>query len=56
MKNPGNNYSRLELETHLSISFLTAEGSFPRALIKAVTSAGGFKLSYETKTTSIFDA
>ncbi len=47
---------RLELDIVLSISSLTASGPFLLALIKAVTPSGALKVSYETNTTSIFDA
>ena len=48
-------HPRLELDTTPSISFRTVDGSFPRALTKAVTSDGGLTVSYETKTTSVLD-
>lgn len=47
---------RFDLDVHFDISSWTAAGSFRRALIKVVTYSGGFKVSYETKTTSVFDA
>lgn len=47
---------RLEDDMEFSISFFTIAGCFLLALIKVVTPAGGLRVSYETKITSVFAA
>lgn len=54
IKRGEHDHLRLEFDMLFSISFFTTTGSFLLALIKAVTPAGGLKVSYETKTTSVF--